>query len=169
MRLSYALVIVAVLLSFAAGMSAKASASFFGDWGFCKPFVRSICLDGTWWQHLPASAKPLVAEGMISSYIAGYRLGRFNTYSDWLTAYGAGRQTQASTRFLASLRSPGGGDPIFDKSVSAYAAAIDRFYRLYPSKRALEVAGVLRCLASHSRASCDEVGRADLLPWATGP
>ncbi|MGH7737684.1 MAG: hypothetical protein ACREMP_07435 [Candidatus Tyrphobacter sp.] len=157
----------AAIAFFIAGMSVQAAAGIFGSWVSCSPGTRGACLDAAWWQHLSPSSKPSVAEGMISSYIAGFRLARFNVYSMWLDAYGTGPQTRADKAFLKYFRSIDA--PAFNESPSAYASAIDRFYRKYPSKRRLEVAGVLRCLAAHAQFSCDTVGRSMLLPWPTGP
>ncbi len=162
-------VLVAVIALALTTVCVRAAGGIFGSWGECNAYVSGACLDGTWWQHLNPSSKQAVAEGMIASYIAGYRLAQFNDYSDWLDTYGSGKETGADKAFLARFRSETNGVPVFNESPSAYAAAIDRFYEKYPSKRSLEVAGVLRCLAAHAEFSCDTVGSSELLPWPTGP
>lgn len=164
----HVVVVAGMAFAFAVGgISFRAGAAFFGSWVPCTSAAQGTCLDGTWWQHLTASQKQAAAAGMISSYIAGYRLAQFELYSDWLTAYESGTPTKNDKAFLAEFRrvSP----PVFSGTTSAYVAAIDRFYAKYPSKRNLEIGGVLRCLAAHAQASCDEVGRSALLPWPTGP
>ena len=168
MRNSIAIAVTAFALV-ATIISVRAATGFFGSWGTCNADIRGICLDGTWWQHLSPSSKGAVAEAMISSYIAGYRLAKFNDYSSWLDAYGTGTATSADKAFLQRYRSAENAIPVFDQSPSTYVAAIDRFYQKYPSKRTLELAGVLRCLTAHAEFSCDQVGRAMLLPWPTGP
>ncbi len=168
MRSKTAIALALVALA-ATTISVRAAAGIFGSWVECNTHVNGLCLDGTWWRSLPASSKQAVAEGMISSYIAGYRLAQFNDVSVWIDSYGSGSETSADKAFLARFRSEQNGIPVFNESPSAYAAAIDRFYERYPSKRTLEVAGVLRCLAAHAEFSCDVVGRSTLLPWPTGP
>lgn len=167
MRTSTAFFAGALFALAVAGMSLRAGAAFFGSWVECRSGVSGTCLDGTWWQHLDASQKQAAAQGMIASYIAGYRLAEFNVYGDWLDVYGMGTPTMADKAFLARFREE--SVPVFDGTASGYVAAIDRFYQKYPSKRALELAGVLRCLAARAEFSCDEVGRSALLPWPTGP
>jgi hypothetical protein len=162
-------VVAAAFAAFAAGLSVRATAAFFGSWVSCTPISHQICLDGSWWQHLTPSSRQAAAEAMISSYIAGYRLGRFNSYGDWLDAYGTGPQTSADKMFLERFRSAQSAIPRFSESPAAYVAAIDAFYARYPSKRSLALSGVLRCLQDHPEFSCTVVGRSQLLPWPTGP
>ncbi len=169
MRSKLTFLAAGVFAGVVATTSLNAVASYVGSWGPCTSAVQGICLDGSWWLKLPSSAKTPVAEGMISSYMAGYRLGQFFLYSDWLTAYGDGPETPTDKRFLASLRSQFNGAPTYSGTPASYAAAISHFYDKYPAKRTLEVAGVLRCLMNHPEATCDVVGRSELLPWPTGP
>lgn len=125
--------------------------------------------DGSWWQAIPQSAKAAVVQGMISAYQSAYTLGRFNTYSAYLDAYGSASPGPAFNAFAQRLRSSADAAPAFGKTSAAYVSAIDRFYRTYPSKKALKVEALLRCLRDNPEYSCDVVGRADLLPWPTGP
>lgn len=157
------------LALFASGTALGASTPFFGSWVPCSPGIRGICLDGAWWQRLSASQKPAVTEAMIASYLAGYRLAQFNFYSEWLSVYGTGTPTAMDRAFLKRFRNASADAPEFDRTTSEYVAAIDRFYRIYPRRRTLELGGVLRCLNAHAEFSCDVVGRSDLLPWPTGP
>ncbi len=134
--------------------------------------MRGLCggLDGVWWQHLPPAAKLPVVQGMLASYEAAYDLGQFNEYGAYVNAYG-GPSTKEQTAFLKAFRNPK-EVVTFSKSAATYLAAIDRFYKTYPSKIALNVTEVLRCLCDKPLFTCDEVGRFDeggLLPWPTGP
>jgi hypothetical protein len=131
--------------------------------------LRNWCdgFDGAWWQRLPAAAKLPVVQGMISSYEAAYGLALFNGYSAMLDASQSGTASKDALAMLRAERSV--KEPAFSKSMTAYVASIDAFYKKYPGKIRLNVTGVLRCLQDNPEASCDKVGTSMLLPWPTGP
>jgi hypothetical protein len=133
------------------------------------PMARGWCggTDGTWWRHLSAQAKTSVVQGMIAAYELAYGLGQFNMYSDWLTAYQSDPDKKAASQFIGAVRA--GKGPTFSKSTASYVAAIDNFYQRYPAKIAFKVTGLLRCLQDRPEATCDEIGKSELLPWPTGP
>ena len=130
--------------------------------------MRDWCggTDGTWWRHLPAAAKAPVVAGAIAAYELAYNEGQFNTMSDFVTAYSSDTDRKADSQFHHLVAGDRG--VTFGKSVPEYVAAIDRFYKTYPAKINLKIVGVLRCLRDRAEASCDEVGKSDLLPWPTG-
>ncbi|MBV8490819.1 MAG: hypothetical protein JO199_09860, partial [Candidatus Eremiobacteraeota bacterium] len=106
-----------------------------------------------------------VVQSAIATYELAYNLGQFDTLSAWLTAYERDNDRQAAASFRKALSSK---NVTFSQSASAYVAAIDRFYKTYPAKLPLKVTAVLRCLADHPQATCDQVGTSNLLPWPTG-
>jgi hypothetical protein len=133
------------------------------------PMQRAWCgsSDGKWWQQLSAQAKTAVVTGMISSYELAYGLAEFSMYSYWLTVYESDPDQQRKSQYRKVMLADKG--PVFSKSAASYVAAINSFYARYPAKINFKVTGLLRCLQDHPEATCDEIGKSDLLPWPTGP
>ena len=126
--------------------------------------------DGAWWRTLPADAKTPVVQAAIASYRAGFSTGQFMMYSDYLDVYAQKTDAQTVGKLRARLDAGASTVPVFSKPVSAYVAAIDRFYAAYPDKMQVNIAGLMRCLRDNPEVPCDTVGKAQYdLPWPTGP
>lgn len=155
----FLLALCAALLAFAFTPPAASATTFACGSTWCGG------TDGTWWQQLSPASKLAVVQSSIAAYQLAYNLGQFDTLSAWATAYESETDRQPAQNFRAALEKK---TATFSKSPSAYVVAIDRFYQTYPSKLPLKVAGVLRCLQDRPEATCDRVGKSDLLPWPTG-
>ena|ERR1022692_2667613 len=134
-----------------------------------RPAIGSVIInaDGTWWKSLSDDERPIVAVGMVDSYLNGFNVGQSAGYEYGIEAAATHVDRKTEERlisFTAKTKESAIESimvPSFPKSFGTYVDEITDFYNDNPTvKNKVTVGQVLGCESGYILAgTCDELAK----------